>query len=387
MPDFYNHVLGSAAFRMALECLCVLLFTLWINHSDEKPKQNTLQPAETVFQSLGQTIKMDKLETLDIIGYTVHTIITQTLPFLREALKKNVPIRVLMIAPNSEYLIDKAELEAKANYLSCSDFYERNKRSIEKCIGDILDYVDTWEYQDKIRNVDVEIRLYHAIPVYRGVLTNEGAAVTSYFDDLKKPARDFDVTTPYANTELCNMEEKRAREWFDYLWEYRSRCYKYSLAIFDLYDTLMSKKLSSKSTQADVKIRESVVTLLAQLKKRGFKTALVVNCSDDVTDTASTEQLSKLTPYLDDVIYNSTDGEVKSPGAIYETALKRSNCVADEAIYVGSGSREKLEGVRAAGIKVIYEAAWYANREEQPDSDVRIAMTPEDLLTGIQGLK
>ncbi|MCL5773358.1 MAG: HAD family phosphatase [Firmicutes bacterium] len=90
--------------------------------------------------------------------------------------------------------------------------------------------------------------------------------------------------------------------------------------------------------------------LLAYLKSKGLKICLVSNASQ-----ASAPVLSKvnLERYFDAVVFSFQIGITKPEPAIYHEALKRLDVKPEEALFVGDGASEELEGAERAGIKAL----------------------------------
>lgn len=90
--------------------------------------------------------------------------------------------------------------------------------------------------------------------------------------------------------------------------------------------------------------------LLAYLKSKGLKICLVSNASQ-----ASSLVLSRVNfeLFFDVVVFSFQSGITKPEPAIYHEALKRLEVKPEEALFVGDGASEELEGAESAGIKAL----------------------------------
>jgi putative hydrolase of the HAD superfamily len=92
---------------------------------------------------------------------------------------------------------------------------------------------------------------------------------------------------------------------------------------------------------------------LERLKAVGKKIGLVSNA--DVTEIVAWPT-SPLAPYFDSAIFSCDVGEKKPDAAIYLICLERLGVRASEAIFVGDGGSNELEGARAVGLTPVMMA-------------------------------
>jgi putative hydrolase of the HAD superfamily len=96
--------------------------------------------------------------------------------------------------------------------------------------------------------------------------------------------------------------------------------------------------------------RPGALEVLAALKSRGYKTALITNCSSEVPliwkETA-------FAPFMDIAVFSSVVHMKKPDRRIYLIATGQLAVRPDECLFVGDGTSDELNGAAAAGMHPI----------------------------------
>ena len=90
-----------------------------------------------------------------------------------------------------------------------------------------------------------------------------------------------------------------------------------------------------------------VVETLTELRRRGIRTALVSNSTEDVALVWAETPFAGL---FDTAVFSATAGFMKPDREIYELALRELPVSASEALFVGDGANDELEGARGVGL-------------------------------------
>ena len=90
-----------------------------------------------------------------------------------------------------------------------------------------------------------------------------------------------------------------------------------------------------------------VVETLTELRRRGIRTALVSNSTEDVALVWAETPFAGL---FDTAVFSATAGFMKPDREIYELALRELPVSASEALFVGDGANDELEGARVVGM-------------------------------------
>jgi putative hydrolase of the HAD superfamily len=98
--------------------------------------------------------------------------------------------------------------------------------------------------------------------------------------------------------------------------------------------------------------KESVDTII-ELKKRGKKIGLSSNA--DFTEMAGWSK-SPLANLFDSIVFSCEVGYMKPEPQMYQISLQQLAVDAEDAVFVGDGSSNELEGARAAGMTTIMTA-------------------------------
>jgi putative hydrolase of the HAD superfamily len=100
---------------------------------------------------------------------------------------------------------------------------------------------------------------------------------------------------------------------------------------------------------ADVHFFSGVPEMLAELRRRGFRTCLISNCN---YLTPSVVEKMNLPAMLDDVVLSCQVGLVKPEPEIYRLGAGRVGLEPQDCVFVGDGGDGELDGARAAGCQV-----------------------------------
>jgi putative hydrolase of the HAD superfamily len=90
-----------------------------------------------------------------------------------------------------------------------------------------------------------------------------------------------------------------------------------------------------------------VVETLTELRRRGMRTALVSNSTEDVALVWAETPFAGL---FDTAVFSATAGFMKPDREIYELALRELPASASETLFVGDGANDELEGARVVGM-------------------------------------
>lgn len=97
-------------------------------------------------------------------------------------------------------------------------------------------------------------------------------------------------------------------------------------------------------------IPAETIAVLESLKKRGKRIGLISNA--DVTEVAAWGG-SKIGHLFDSTIFSCVVGCVKPEREIYELSLRELGVSPDEAVFVGDGGSNELEGAKKVGMATI----------------------------------
>ena len=123
--------------------------------------------------------------------------------------------------------------------------------------------------------------------------------------------------------------------------------------------------------RADTVLRPEAVALLAELRGRGLRTAVVSDCWYELPAFLP---FLPVAPLLDTCVYSVHIGHCKPHPAMYLTACARLGVEPDECLYVGDGGSRELSGAVATGIPAVRLAA--------PDLGAHLVFHADDDWTG-----
>lgn len=117
-----------------------------------------------------------------------------------------------------------------------------------------------------------------------------------------------------------------------------------------LYRTRIEEKQAPFLT-----IQPAVLAMLKELQSKHIKIGLISNCTEE---EIRQWQASQLAPYFDDVIFSYEVGLAKPDIRIYQLACERLGVLPENAVFVGDGGSNELDGAYNAGLKV-FHACWF----------------------------
>lgn len=111
------------------------------------------------------------------------------------------------------------------------------------------------------------------------------------------------------------------------------------------------------------------IEVLSHLKKDGYSTGLITDCSHEVPNIWKGTPFSKL---IDVAVFSCAVGVKKPDPRIYQIALKQLNVKPHECLYIGDGSSRELSGALKVGmspvlIRVPYETGENAYRIDEEE--------------------
>jgi putative hydrolase of the HAD superfamily len=121
-------------------------------------------------------------------------------------------------------------------------------------------------------------------------------------------------------------------------------------------DDLLGKALRSRvvAVWADTMLRPDAVAVLAAVRARGCRTAVVSDCCYELPAFLPALPVA---PLLDACVYSVEVGYCKPHPAMYTTACRRLGVAPEECLYVGDGGSQELTGAIAAGMHAARLAA------------------------------
>lgn len=125
------------------------------------------------------------------------------------------------------------------------------------------------------------------------------------------------------------------------------------------------------------------VSTLGALRRRGIRTGLVSNCTEEV---ALVWEETPFAGLFDATVFSATAGCLKPDPEIYDLALRELDIAASEALFVGDGANDELRGAGDVGMTAVLvledgrEPAWPGVRGW---SGLRVISIPQvlDLVT------
>lgn len=93
-----------------------------------------------------------------------------------------------------------------------------------------------------------------------------------------------------------------------------------------------------------------VVDALQELRARGLRLGLISNCTEEV---ALVWDESPFAGLFDATVFSATAGCMKPDRRIYESVLEQLAVPAFEALFIGDGANDELEGARRAGMTAV----------------------------------
>jgi putative hydrolase of the HAD superfamily len=117
---------------------------------------------------------------------------------------------------------------------------------------------------------------------------------------------------------------------------------------------------------ADTRLRAESVDVLAAVRARGLRTALVTDCSHELPEFLP---YLPVAPLLETCVYSVQVGACKPAPTMYLTACTRLGVDPADCLYIGDGGSGELSGAQALGMTPIRLAA--------PDLDRHLVFNPD----------
>lgn len=92
---------------------------------------------------------------------------------------------------------------------------------------------------------------------------------------------------------------------------------------------------------------EGAVSTLRELRRRGMRTGLVSNCTEEV---ALVWEESPFAGLFDAAVFSATSGLLKPDPRIYELACERLDVEPEGCLFVGDGANDELRGAARVGM-------------------------------------
>ena len=105
----------------------------------------------------------------------------------------------------------------------------------------------------------------------------------------------------------------------------------------------------AENLSGKVHFYDGVPEMLAELRRRGYKTCLISNCNYLTPEVVERMGLPGM---LDEVVLSCQVGLVKPEKAIYQLAAGHLGLATGDCLFVGDGGDGELDGATAAGCKV-----------------------------------
>jgi putative hydrolase of the HAD superfamily len=127
------------------------------------------------------------------------------------------------------------------------------------------------------------------------------------------------------------------------------------------------RELQRQNLERDFALREGVSETLAALRGRGFYLAIVSNIDEEQLEHLA--ELGRLRERFDDLLSSEAARSCKPDRGIFEKALRRAECTAAEALYVGDTVRQDIEGANRIGIPSVL--LWHRDDRPAPRGEPR----------------
>jgi putative hydrolase of the HAD superfamily len=108
------------------------------------------------------------------------------------------------------------------------------------------------------------------------------------------------------------------------------------------------------AVRADTRLRTEAVPVLAALRERGLRTALISDCCHELPQIMPTLPIAAL---LDAFVYSIELGVCKPDPEMYLAACRQLDVSPEECLYVGDGGSRELTGAEALGMTAVRLAA------------------------------
>jgi len=124
--------------------------------------------------------------------------------------------------------------------------------------------------------------------------------------------------------------------------------------------TLVDRILTHIDTMKYITIDAEAVKIVAELKQRGFRLALVSNMMLPGKLLKAKLQKEGALIYFDDIAISSDEGFIKPHPEIFRRTLANSDLDPGEVVFVGDSYQQDVIGAKRVGLKTV----WLNNRNE-----------------------
>ena len=122
----------------------------------------------------------------------------------------------------------------------------------------------------------------------------------------------------------------------------------------------VEKRFAFKSESLQ-KVEYRIVSLLRELKERGYKVGLISNC---FLEEAEAIRASVLAPFFDVMMLSCEQGVQKPEHEIFERCLAELAVAPEDCLYVGDGGSLELETARSFGMETL-QAGWFVKNDQE----------------------
>ncbi len=430
------------AILLAIAFATIYLAIRWSSRlqiSDNAVVQKTrvISPDDGLQLLLAEAMEAEPTD-LDIVGYSVHSLLDVVRPLVRRSLKARKRVRILVLSPDSFGLTEKSVMEQVAQEIDIATLRARNQDHIRSIHEDLCEFREKLIYQLGLKNVLLETRLYNQVPLFRGVYARGLALLGgTYLLDLGKPGREL----PHYLINVRDVDDCGALitstycSWFDYLWQYRSRIAAVDSLAFDLYGTLlevpaarrsearmsMARMIGVTADELDrlwletqdasnngmiestterfshiltlvgrrknlelatqlalmehellakyTKLYPEALETLDSLHQRGYKIAVLTNCSPSVIWALRGIGLER---YLDAMYFSFEMKALKPAKEVYEQTITGLASQPEHCVFIGDGENDEIAGAKAVGMKtVLLSRNEPRNKQHGADFEIR----------------
>jgi HAD superfamily hydrolase (TIGR01549 family) len=123
---------------------------------------------------------------------------------------------------------------------------------------------------------------------------------------------------------------------------------------------LVDKVLAHLDTMKYIKVDVKAVEVVAELKRRDFRLALVSNMMLPGRLLKAKLQEADALVYFDEIVISSDEGFIKPHPEIFRLTLARCKLTPDEGVFVGDTYQQDIIGAKGVGLKTV----WLNNRNE-----------------------
>jgi putative hydrolase of the HAD superfamily len=108
-----------------------------------------------------------------------------------------------------------------------------------------------------------------------------------------------------------------------------------------------AKATRYRSIREGLEPRPGAVSLLRQIRTKGYKLGLLSNCSCEVPELWSD---TRFAGSFDATVFSASEGLLKPDKALYMRACGRLGVLPEKCLYVGDGGSDELDGASAVGM-------------------------------------